>query len=88
MVASKKQYLPNQGGIFQQVNTMDRQKDSIDQHTDQEILGVLLREVAKAGNELRSAEADCAKANKRLRFAVLLANRLKGRIDGFTSSSS
>lgn len=69
---------------------MDQKTDSLDEHTDEELLGVLLREIAKAGNEIRNAEADVQKAQKRLRFGVLLANRLLDRkkINGFTTSSS
>ena len=69
---------------------MDQKTESLDEHTDEELLGVLLREIAKAGNEIRNAEADVQKAQKRLRFGVLLANRLLDRkkINGFTTSSS
>lgn len=69
---------------------MDQKTDSLEEHTDEELLGVLLREIAKAGNEIRNAEADVQKAQKRLRFGVLLANRLLDRkkINGFTTSSS
>lgn len=69
---------------------MDQKIDSLEEHTDEELLGVLLREIAKAGNEIRNAEADVQKAQKRLRFGVLLANRLLDRkkINGFTTSSS
>jgi len=67
---------------------MDQQNTSLDEHSTEELLGVVLRESAKASNELRSAENDLKKAHKRLSFVVLLANRLKEReINGFTTSS-
>jgi hypothetical protein len=68
---------------------MDQQKqDLLEANTDQELISSLLREVAKAKHEINTAEADCAKAKRRLSFAILLANRLLEReTDGFKSSS-
>ena len=64
--------------------------DTLKDNTDEELLSVLLREIAKAGNEIRSAEKDANKAGRRLSFAIVLANRLLDRkkINGFESSSS
>lgn len=60
--------------------SMDREtKDLLDNKTPDELLDVLLRETAKAANEIRSANNDIVKAQNRLRFAILLANRLKGK---------
>jgi hypothetical protein len=70
---------------------MDQKKeDTLKDNSDIELLSVLLREIAKAGNELRSAEKDANKANRRLSFAIVLANRLLDRkkINGFESSRS
>lgn len=70
---------------------MDRKtEDLLDTKTDAELTSVLLREIAKASNEMRTAERDLAKAQNRMRFCVLLANRLLERTEtnGFKSSSS
>jgi hypothetical protein len=69
---------------------MDQQQDALDTHTEEELVEVILREVAKANNELDHAEADVRKARRRLNFTILLANRLLGRkkINGFKSSSN
>jgi len=70
---------------------MDRKtEDLLDTKTDEELTSVLLRELAKASNEMRTAERDLAKAQNRMRFCVLLANRLLERkeTNGFKSSSS
>jgi hypothetical protein len=68
---------------------MDQQKqDLLEENTNHEILSSLLREVAKAKHEIKTAETDCAKAKRRLSFAILLANRLIEReTNGFKSSS-
>ena len=65
-------------------------EDTLKDNSDLELLSVLLREIAKAGNEIRSAENDISKAGRRLSFAIVLANRLLDRkkINGFESSSS
>ena len=70
---------------------MDQKKpDMLKDNSDEELLSVLLREIAKSGNEIRSAEKDINKASRRLSFAIVLANRLLDRkkINGFTSSST
>ena len=70
---------------------MDQKKpDTLKDNSDEELLGVLLREIAKGGNEIRSAEKDIGKASRRLSFAIVLANRLLDRkkINGFESSRS
>jgi len=51
-------------------------KDSINTKTNQQLLDVLLRETAKARNELRCAEGDLEKANRRVNFLLVLANEL------------
>ena len=61
---------------------MDRKtEDLLDNKTVDELLSVMLRELAKASNEARSAERDMQKSQNRLRFAILLANRLKEKVD-------
>lgn len=61
---------------------MDRKTtDSLDELTTHQLIETILRESAKSSNELRSAENDIAKAQRRLRFCVMLANRLLERID-------
>jgi hypothetical protein len=69
---------------------MDRKtEDLLDNKSISELLDVTLREVAKASNEIRSAQNDIAKAQSRMRFCVLLLNRLKEREnDGFKSNSN
>ena len=53
--------------------------DLIDSKSDRELLKSLLAEVAKATNELRCAQADVAKSQSRLQFAVVLLNKLIDR---------
>ncbi len=70
---------------------MDQKKtDTLKDNSDEELLSVLLREIAKSGNETRSAQNDLAKANKRMSFAIVLANILidRKKINGFTSSGT
>jgi hypothetical protein len=68
---------------------MDRQtEDLLDNKSTEELLSVALRELAKASNEIRSGQNDLAKAQSRLRFCVLLANRLKERDYGSKENSS
>ena len=69
---------------------MDQNKtDTLVDNSDEELLSVLLREVAKCSNETRSAQNDLHKAQKRLSFVIVLANRLldRNKINGFESSS-
>jgi len=49
--------------------------------TDKELQETVIKEVAKARNELKCAEADMKKANSRLSFLVVLANELIHRTD-------
>lgn len=49
--------------------------------TDKELQQTVIKEVAKARNELKCAEADMKKANSRLSFLIVLANELIQRTD-------
>tara|TARA_R110002051_G_scaffold318711_1_gene401432 strand:+ start:944 stop:1168 length:225 start_codon:yes stop_codon:yes gene_type:complete len=49
--------------------------------TDKELHETVIKEVAKARNEIRCAEADMRKANGRLSFLIVLANELIQRTD-------
>ena len=49
--------------------------------TDKELQETVIKEVAKARNELKCAQADMKKANSRLSFLVVLANELIQRTD-------
>jgi hypothetical protein len=49
--------------------------------TDKELQETVIKEVAKARNELKCAQADIKKANSRLSFLVVLANELIQRTD-------
>jgi hypothetical protein len=49
--------------------------------TDKELQETVIKEVAKARNELKCAQADMKKANSRLSFLVVLANELIHRTD-------
>jgi hypothetical protein len=51
----------------------------IDSKNDKELLQSLLAEIAKASNELRCAKGDLDKANNRLSFLIVLANKLIDR---------
>jgi hypothetical protein len=51
----------------------------IDSKNDKELLQSLLAEIAKASNELRCAKGDIDKANNRLSFLIVLANKLIDR---------
>lgn len=51
-------------------------KDLIDNKTDEELLQSLLAEIAKANNELACAKRDIIKANNRINFLIVLANKL------------
>lgn len=48
----------------------------LDQATDAELLASLLGSVAKAQNEIRSAESDLQKAIKRNQFNIMLINKM------------
>lgn len=45
------------------------------------MIDTVIREAAKASKEIATAEADISKANRRIKFCLLLANRLKERTD-------
>ena len=60
--------------------------DLLDNKTDSELLESILKEAAKATNEIACAKRDIAKATSRLQFILVLANRLtdrKGSTDEF-----
>lgn len=48
----------------------------IDEKTDAELLQSLLASVAKAQNEIKSAESDIQKAMRRNQFNIMLINKL------------
>lgn len=51
----------------------------LDEATDAELLSSLLASVAKAQNEIRSAESDLQKAVRRNQFNIMLINKLLER---------
>lgn len=53
--------------------------DIIENKTDRELLQSLLASVAKAQNEIRSAENDLRKAMRRNQFNIMLINKLLER---------
>lgn len=53
--------------------------DVLDTKTDQELLESLVKEAAKAQNEIACARRDLEKATARVRFALMLANTLIDR---------
>lgn len=55
--------------------------DIISNKTDQEILETLLKEAAKASNELTAVKNDVTKAQNRVKFSIMLINRLLERKD-------
>ena len=57
----------------------DRLMDIIDQKTDKELLESVVAETAKATAELRSAKNDIDKAQNRIKFVLMLANKLIDR---------
>jgi uncharacterized membrane protein len=57
------------------------ERDLIDNKTDQELLETLLKETAKASNELNTIKQDLNKAQNRVRFSIMLINRLLERTD-------
>jgi hypothetical protein len=50
--------------------------DIIDSKNDTELYQSIIAESAKATNEIRCAKADIEKATSRLKFLVMLANKL------------
>jgi hypothetical protein len=53
--------------------------DILNNKTDLEIAQSILAEVAKAKNEIASAQADIQKAKNRLGFLIVLANQMIDR---------
>ncbi|CAB5225870.1 hypothetical protein UFOVP758_27 [uncultured Caudovirales phage] len=53
--------------------------DILDSKTDKELTQSLLAELAKARNELSCAKGDLDKANNRLNFLLVIANKLIDR---------
>lgn len=51
----------------------------IDDKTNQELLDSLVEEAAKAQHELTCSKNDLAKAQSRLRFVLMVLNKLKDR---------
>jgi hypothetical protein len=50
--------------------------DILENKTDQEIIRSLVGEAAKAQNEVRCAQRDLEKAQSRLSFILVLANKM------------
>lgn len=50
--------------------------DVLDTKSDKDLLKSLLAEIAKARNELSCAKGDLDKANSRLSFLLVVANKL------------
>ena len=50
--------------------------DILDTKSDKDLLKSLLAEIAKARNELSCAKGDLDKANSRLSFLIVVANKL------------
>lgn len=53
--------------------------DIIDTKTEEEILRSMIAEIAKANNEINCARADIKKAQTRMNFMIVLANKLLDR---------
>lgn len=51
----------------------------LDNKSNDELVKVLLREAAKAGNELRCCKADVEKAQSRLGFILMILNVITDR---------
>lgn len=50
--------------------------DVLDKKTNKELLQSVLAEIAKANNELKCAQADLTKATSRLKFLIVVSNKL------------
>jgi len=57
------------------------EQDLITTKTDHELLETLLKETAKASNELNTVKQDLHKAQNRVKFSIMLINRLLERTD-------
>jgi hypothetical protein len=55
--------------------------DIISSKTNKQILETLLKEAAKASNELTAVKNDVTKAQNRVKFSIMLINRLLERKD-------
>jgi hypothetical protein len=53
--------------------------DMLDNKSDKELLESLIKEVAKATNELKCARGDIDKAQQRLKFLIVLSHTLLNR---------
>lgn len=65
--------------------------DILDSKDDKELHQSIIAESAKAMNEIRCAKADIEKATSRLKFVVMLANKLierKGEPNGTIKDSN
>lgn len=51
----------------------------LEDKTDKELVKTLIGEMAKAGNELKCAQQDVAKAQSRINFLLVIANELINR---------
>jgi hypothetical protein len=47
-----------------------------DSKSEKELLQSIIAEIAKASNEIRCAKADIDKAQSRIKFCVMIANKL------------
>lgn len=55
-------------------------KDLLDNKDNEDLLKSILAETAKANNEIACAKRDIAKAQSRLNFLIVLANKMIDRI--------
>lgn len=62
--------------------------DLLDTKTDHELLMTLLKEVAKASSEAQSGRNDLNKAHNRIKFCIVLINRLLERIEHESAGTS
>jgi hypothetical protein len=53
--------------------------DMLDNKSDKELLASLIKEMAKATNELKCARGDIDKAQQRLKFLIVLSHTLLNR---------
>jgi hypothetical protein len=53
--------------------------DVLDRKTDNELLQSMIAELAKAKNEINTAQRDLQKADSRIRFLLVLAHKLMDR---------
>jgi hypothetical protein len=56
-----------------------KDRDILDDKTQEELLQSTVAELAKATNELRCIENDAKKASNRLRFLIVVVNKLLNR---------